>query len=95
MTFIPARVPLPISYPRDVYKRQGIGGTFLLPVSVDGQQTLHLLYHDDIGILVYNLHQFMAELFTSLLTADLYFHTRFQGKIVLCSDCLLYTSRCV
>lgn len=48
--------------------------------------TLHLLYHDDIGILVYNLHQFMVELFTSLLTADLYFHTRFQRKIVLCSD---------
>ena len=69
-----------------VFIQDGIGGTFLLPVSVDGQQTLHLLYHDDIGILVYNLHQFMVELFTSLLTADLYFHTRFQGKIVLCSD---------
>lgn len=44
------------------------------------------LSNGNTGILVYNLHQFMVELFTSLLTADLYFHTRFQGKIVLCSD---------
>lgn len=34
-----------------------------LPVSIDGQQALHLLYHDDVGVFVYNLHQFMVELY--------------------------------
>ena len=72
--------------PLNIFVQYGIGSAFFLSFRIDGQQTLHLLDDNDICILIYNLQQFVAELFTSFLAADLHFHARFQREIVLRCD---------
>ena len=37
-----------------IFVQNGVGGTLFLPFRIDGQQSLHLLHHDEVSIFVYD-----------------------------------------
>ena len=73
-----------------VFAQDMLGGTFLYMVGSNREQSFLLFYHDDVSIFVHQLQHWVLEFVIVLCLADLYFHARFQGKVVLGGDDIVY-----
>ena len=72
-----------------------LGSSFLLVVSSDREQTFFLFYNNNIGIFVYQFQHLVLKFMVVLSLTDLYLHAWFQGKVILCSNHIVYQNNTV
>ena len=73
-----------------IFIQNSISSTFFLPLRVNGQEALHLFYHNNICIFIYNFQQSVMKFLLSFFLADLYFHSGLQRKVELSCDNVIH-----
>lgn len=64
-----------------IFVQNGVGGTLFLPFRIDGQQSLHLLHHDEVSIFVYDFSNLLLNSLRPFSRLIWTFIPGFSGKL--------------